>query len=380
MNLQNDIKSAFIHKNIVKKLYDTDFSNKSTLSIVYEIEEFIKNECKEKGGIAFPVNVCLNECIAHNTPLDHNMIVKNGDLLKIDFGVHIEGHITDSAFTIPINTNKFDDLINISKRATQIGVEKSGIDVLLSEIGESIEEYILSKEIEINGTYIPVKNIKDLCGHSIEPYIVHSGKAVPNCKLDFHYPLRMAIGEKYAIEPFVTTGAGVCIYDNEHNNHFMLKPNYYYAYAKNKTSLNKSQNDLYHKINMYYKSLPFTQRWLFDDFLFQRKGAPTFCSFTCDGAKKVDVYRDQSWLTFGEQIDDLHCNSVIPLGANKVEKNEYKDNQTQCVNDLNILHKYDILEKYPPIYDVKGSYVAHHEHNIIITDKGKMWLTQNKFF
>ncbi len=325
VNIKNDIKSAFIHKNIVKQLYNTDFSNKSTLSIVYEIEKYIKNECAEEinSGIAFPVNVCLNECIAHNSPLNNNTIVKNGDLLKIDFGVHIQGHITDSAFTIPVNTNKFDELINISKRATQIGIEKSGPDVLLSEIGEAIEEYILSKEVEINGTLYPVKNIKDLCGHSIAPYIVHSGKAVPNCKLEFNYPLRMVIGEKYAIEPFVTTGTGVCIYENEHNNHFMLKPNYYYAYAKNKNSLNKSQNELYQKINVYYKSLPFTQRWL-------------------------------------------------------SEKNE--ELQTQYMNDLNILHNYDIIEKYPPIYDVKGSYVAHHEHNIIITNKGKLWLTQNKFF
>ncbi len=327
LNIKDDIKSAFIHKNIVKKIYNSDFSNKSTLSIVYEIEEYIKNECADQinSGIAFPVNICLNECIAHNSPLNDSIIIKNGDLLKIDFGVHINGHITDSAFTIPINTNKFDTLINISKRATQIGVEKSGPDVLLSEIGESIEEYILSKEVEINGTLYQVKNIKDLCGHSIAPYIVHSGKAVPNCKLDFNYPLRMVIGEKYAIEPFVTTGTGVCIYDNDHNNHFMLKPNCYYEYAKNKKFLNKSQNELYHKINTYYKSLPFTQRWL-------------------------------------------------------SEKNEYKELQNQCIEDLNILHKYNIVEKYPPIYDVKGSYVAHHEHNIIINDKGKLWLTQNKFF
>ncbi len=321
MNFKDDIKSAFIHKNIVKKIYNIDFSNKSTLSIVYEIEELIKQE----GEIAFPVNVCLNECIAHNTPLDHNTIVKNGDLLKIDFGVHIQGHITDSAFTIPVNTNKFDELINISKRATKIGVEKSGVDVLLSEIGEAIEEYILSKEVQINNTFYQVKNIKDLCGHSISPYIVHSGKAVPNCKLDFNYPLRMAIGEKYAIEPFVTTGTGVCIYDNEHNNHFMLKPNYYYVYAKNKVHLTKSQMQLYQNINAYYKSLPFTQRWLF-------------------------------------------------------EKNEYINNQNELMNDLNILHQYNILERYPPIYDVKGSYVAHHEHNIIITNKGTLCLTQNIFF
>ncbi len=329
MNYKNDIKSAFIHKNIVNKLYNYNFLNKNTLSIVYEIETLIKNECKDQNinsGIAFPVNVCLNECIAHNTPLNHDTIIKEGDLLKIDFGVHIEGHITDSAFTIPINTTKFNELINISKRATTIGVEQCGPDALLSDIGEVIEEYILSKEIEINGTLHCVKNIKDLCGHSIAPYIVHSGKAVPNCKLDFKYLLRMNIGEKYAIEPFVTTGTGICIYNNENVNHFMLKPNYYYGYNKNKSYLNASQKTLYEQINAYYKSLPFTHRWILENNL-----------------------------------------------------NNY-NNPTSLINDLNKLHSYDIIEKYPPIYDIKGSYVAHHEHNVIITDKGSMWLTKNNFF
>ncbi len=326
MDIKNDIKSAFIHKNIVNKIYKSNFSNKSTLSIVYEIEELIKTECKGQvinNGIAFPVNVCLNECIAHSTPLNHNQIVKDDDLLKIDFGVHIEGHITDSAFTIPINTSKFDELINISKRATTIGVEQCGPDSLLSEIGEHIEEYILSKEVEINGTFYHVKNIKDLCGHSIAPYIVHSGKAVPNCKIDFNYPLRMIIGEKYAIEPFVTTGSGICIYDDKNVNHFMLKPNYYYQYNINKSKLNNNQINLYNQINTYYKSLPFTHRWLLET---------------------------------------------------------YHKNEVELYNSLNILNKYNIIEKYPPIYDIKGSYVAHHEHNVIITDKGKMWLTKNNNF
>ncbi len=329
MNFKDDIKSAFIHKSIVNKIYKSDFTNKSTLNIVYEIEELIKNECKNEvinNGIAFPVNVCLNECIAHNTPLNHDIIVKDGDLLKIDFGVHINGHITDCAFTVPINTSKFDQLIHISKRATTIGVEQCKPDALLSDIGEYIEEYILSKEVEINGILFPVKNIKDLCGHSIAPYIVHSGKAVPNCKLDFNYPLRMAIGEKYAIEPFVTTGNGVCIYDNDNVNHFMLKPNYYYNYNKNKAQLNETQKLLYNQINAYYKSLPFTNRWILEN-----------------------------------------------------SSNNY-NNDVMLINDLNALHKKDIIEKYPPIYDVKGSYVAHHEHNVIITDKGNIWLTKNNYF
>ncbi len=322
MDIKNDIKSAFIHKNIVKELYNKNYENKSSLSIVYEIEDLIKSKC----NIAFPVGIGLNECIAHNTPLNHNEIIKNGDLIKIDFGTHIEGHITDSAFTIGVNTSKFDDLINISKRATMIGVENSGVDVLLSEIGEKIEEYICSKEVEINNTLYKVKNIKELCGHSISPYIIHSGKAVPNCKLDFPYNIRMKVGEKYAIEPFVTTGNGICIYDNNHNNHFMLKDNIQTIYKKE--LLNK-----YNMINAYYKSLPFTQRWLYEN------------------------------------------NDLIEKYYNK-----NSDYYNIINNDLNILYNEKLLNIYPPIYDIKGSYVAQHEHNIMILESGILLLTKNNYF
>lgn len=322
MNIKDDIKSAYIHKNIVKELYNKNYENKSSLEIVNEIERLIKKECE----IAFPVGIGINECIAHNTPLNNNEIIKNGDLIKIDFGTHINGHITDSAFTIGVNTTKFDDLINISKRATMIGVENSGIDVLLSEIGEKIEEYICSKEIEIDNKSYVLKNIKELCGHSIAPYIIHSGKALPNCKLDFEYNIRMKIGEKYAIEPFVTTGNGICIYDNSNNNHYMLK-------NISKNSIKPYLLNKYIMINTYYKSLPFTQRWLYEN------------------NDLIEKYYSKS--------NDLYNN---------------------INNDLNQLYKDKLLEIYPPIYDVKGSYVAQHEHNIIILESGILLLTKNNFF
>lgn len=56
-----------------------------------------------------------------------------------------------------------------------------------------------------------VKSIRNLTGHSIEPYKIHAGKAVPIIKMaedDEEYDVKMEEGEYFAIETFGTTGSG----------------------------------------------------------------------------------------------------------------------------------------------------------------------------
>ncbi len=329
MELKKSIQSAFIFKKVMNKIYNEIDENIKIYDIAQKIESYISLELPSQlnNGIAFPVGIGINHCVAHNTPTiyDKNIILKNGDIVKIDFGVHIDGHITDSAFTIPIGNvgkEKFSELIDISKKATMIGVNKSGIDVLLSEIGEDIEEYVLSKEIEINGKIIGLKTMKELCGHSIGVYKIHSGKAIPNCKLDFVYNERMKENEKYAIEPFITTGNGKCIYEKD-NNHYMLSRNYEEKYRKSK----KKDKVLYENIVKNYSTLAFTQKWIYEG---------------------LNNYP-------------------------KINENMYNIFE----NSLKELCSENIVEEYLPIYDVEGSYVAQHEHNVWIMENRVLHLTKN---
>jgi len=39
-----------------------------------------------------------------------------------------------------------------------------------------------SYEVELDGKTYPIKAVKNLCGHSIEPYRIHAGKSVPIVK------------------------------------------------------------------------------------------------------------------------------------------------------------------------------------------------------
>ena len=63
-----------------------------------------------------------------------------------------------------------------------------------------------SYEVEINGTTYPVKSVRNLTGHSIDPYQIHGAKSVPIVKGG--NTTRMEEGEFFAIETFGSTGRG----------------------------------------------------------------------------------------------------------------------------------------------------------------------------
>lgn len=92
--------------------------------------------------------------------------------------IHIIGRIIDSAFTMNFNP-KFDKLVEAAKEATYAGIKEAGIDVRLCDIGAAVHEVYDSYEIELDGKTYDIKPIRNLNGHTIEPYRIHAGKSVP---------------------------------------------------------------------------------------------------------------------------------------------------------------------------------------------------------
>ena len=90
-----------------------------------EIAEKIESKITELGGKpAFPVNLSINEIAAHSTPA-YNDETKAHGLLKIDIGVHINGCIADTAFSIDLeNSEENKKLIEASESALKNAIEK----------------------------------------------------------------------------------------------------------------------------------------------------------------------------------------------------------------------------------------------------------------
>ena len=78
-----------------------------------------------KGGMGFPTGLSINHCAAHYTPNAGNkMILQPDDVMKVDFGAHINGRIVDSAFTMTFNP-VYDNLLAAVKDATNTGIRVS---------------------------------------------------------------------------------------------------------------------------------------------------------------------------------------------------------------------------------------------------------------
>jgi methionyl aminopeptidase len=164
---------------------------------IREVVIMVEDMVHESGaGLAFPLNLSLNEDAAHDTAsLDDERIFSIGDVVKLDLGVHLEGYIADTATTIDLGDHRL--LLEASQSALERAISIVRPGVMVGELGGAIQH-----EIELRG-FRPVTN---LTGHGLARYVIHTPPNIPN----FSTPGggKLEAGMVFAIEPFATTGSG----------------------------------------------------------------------------------------------------------------------------------------------------------------------------
>ena len=212
---------------------------------LFQICESIEDDIISKGGSpAFPVNVSLNDIAAHYTaePNDQ-IIVKDGDVLKIDIGVQIHGYIADTAVTVCYNP-KYETMVKTAEIALSEAVKAAKPNTKASDIGKIIENTVSKQGF---------KPIQNLSGHSLEQFTIHAGKSIPNIWTIGSFSLISS--QAYAIEPFVTTrdGHGI-VYEGKTRNIFGI--------ASRKPTKDKEADEFLGYIWNTFKTLPFALRWM----------------------------------------------------------------------------------------------------------------------
>lgn len=217
-------------------------------STLLEICESVESQIRGMGAApAFPVNTSLNDIAAHYTaePND-STTVKEGDVLKIDIGVQIDGYIADTAVTVCYDP-KYESLVKAAEAALAEAVRAARANTKAGDIGRVIEATI---------TKFGFRPIQNLSGHSLQQYTVHAGKSIPNIWTRGS-SFALLPNEAYAIEPFVTTkdGQGV-VYEGKMRNIFGI--------TSRKPVKDEEADKLLDLIWSRYRTLPFAMRWLTD--------------------------------------------------------------------------------------------------------------------
>ncbi|KAG1152964.1 hypothetical protein G6F37_000494 [Rhizopus arrhizus] len=255
----NDLRrAAEVHRQVRAYARKTIKPGMSMIEIAELIENGTRALVEESGleaGIGFPTGVSLNHCAAHYTPnAGDKTVLSYDDVMKVDFGVHVNGRIVDSAFTMNFNP-KFDRLVEAAREATYAGIKEAGIDVRLCDIGAAVHEVYDSYEIELDGKTYDIKPIRNLNGHTIEPYKIHAGKSVPIVR-DSNDETKLEEGEQLAIETFCSTGRGYVVEDGECSHYAKSTESGFVPLrlARAKTLLNS--------ITKNFGTLPFCRRYL----------------------------------------------------------------------------------------------------------------------
>jgi methionyl aminopeptidase len=168
---------------------------------VLDVCAAVEDEIERLGGVpAFPAQSSRNEVAAHYCPAPGDATTyADGDLAKLDLGVHVDGYVVDTALSVNVgNRPENERLIAATRAALDAAIAAAGAGVPVHRLSAAIESAIRDHGAR------PVRNIG---GHGVGRWTVHCPPPIPNVPENGSPALRA--GSVIAVEPFATAGDGL---------------------------------------------------------------------------------------------------------------------------------------------------------------------------
>jgi methionyl aminopeptidase len=171
------------------------------------IDNIIRHHIEKCGAVpsflgygGFPASACIsiNEQVIHGIP-SKDVILQEGDLVKIDVGAFYLGFHGDSAntFTVGNVSDEARRLVAVTKESFRRGLAAVAVNSRIGDIGHAVEAYVRE-----NGFSVVRKYVGHGVGHEL-----HEPPDVPNYGTPGRGP-RLVAGMTIAIEPMVCVGGG----------------------------------------------------------------------------------------------------------------------------------------------------------------------------
>jgi methionyl aminopeptidase len=171
-----------------------------------ELDRFAEGRIKDlgaqpafKGYNGFPACVCIsvNHEVVHGIP-STKRILKDGDIVGLDFGVSYEGWYGDSARTIAIGkvSPTAQKLMDVTQESLRLGIEQCIEGNRVFDIGHAVQNYVEKFGFGV---------VREFVGHGIGRAL-HEDPQVPNFGPKGKGPA-LKVGMVIAIEPMVNAGS-----------------------------------------------------------------------------------------------------------------------------------------------------------------------------
>jgi methionyl aminopeptidase len=151
-----------------------------------------------KGYNGYPAALCtsVNEEVIHGIPSER--ILREGDILSLDFGVIYDDYYGDAALTLPIGriSAEAERLLRVAEEALYLGIDRARPENRLLDISAAIQRHVESHGFSV---------VRDFVGHGIGKHL-HEKPQVPNFG-DAGRGVRLKPGMTLAIEPMINAGS-----------------------------------------------------------------------------------------------------------------------------------------------------------------------------
>ncbi len=151
-----------------------------------------------KGYRGFPASLCVsvNEEVVHGIP-SRKVMLQEGDIVSVDFGVKYKGYYGDAAITVEIGQvdEKKKKLLRVTEESLYEGIKMVVIGNRLNDVSAAVQQHV-----EKNGFSV----VRQFVGHGIGTQL-HEPPEIPNYSRPEATP-RLLAGMILAIEPMVNMG------------------------------------------------------------------------------------------------------------------------------------------------------------------------------
>jgi len=218
---------------------------------------FKANKDLEK-GVAFPTAVSTNHCVGHFSPLlDDTSTIAEGDVCKIDLGVHIDGFIVVAAHTTIATSSPASEPVK-GRKADVICAAHFAAELahrLIKPGGKNTE---VTAAIAKAAEQFKCNPVEGVLSHQMKRFVIDGNKVIANKDVldqkveEFEFEEN----EVYQVDIIMSTGDGkakevetrTTIYKRAVDQNYLLKM--------------KASRYLYNEISQKFPTLPFTLRAL----------------------------------------------------------------------------------------------------------------------
>jgi methionyl aminopeptidase len=151
-----------------------------------------------KGYHGFPCVLCtsVNSEVVHGIP-SSKRVLKEGDIVSVDFGAIVDGYFGDAAITIPVGA--IDEhaarLLAVTEQSLHAGIAAVKPGATLGDVGAAVQDVVEAEGFSV---------VRDFVGHGIGVHM-HEDPQVPNFG-ERGRGMKLKVGMVIAIEPMVNAG------------------------------------------------------------------------------------------------------------------------------------------------------------------------------